>query len=169
MAAGSTYTPIATYTVSGSSTTSFTFSSIPSTYTDLVLIVNAKYSVSDTDFFIRFNSDSGSNYSITLLYGNGSSAGSHRVANATYIEAGAYGYPGVDWTSTKIDIQNYSNTNTYKTVLSRADAATGGTRAIAGLWRNTSAISSVTVELLTYLSPTFVAGSTFTLYGIQAA
>jgi hypothetical protein len=44
MAAGATYTPIATYTVSGSSTLTYTFSSIPSTYTDLVLVVNGSSS-----------------------------------------------------------------------------------------------------------------------------
>ena len=75
MAAGSTYTPIATTTL-GSAATSYTFTSIPSTYTDLVLVGNLSSS-SNTNISIRIYSDSGTNYSNTYLTGvNGTGASS---------------------------------------------------------------------------------------------
>lgn len=163
-----TYVALDKATVSGTATTSITFSSIPATYTDLVVIANVKYSIADTNFSIQLNGDTGSNYSATLLYGTGSAAGSYRATGATSIEAGAYAYPGTEWTTTRVQIQNYSNTTTNKTLLSRADASTGQTRAIVGMWRNTAAVNSVTVVLPAYLSPTYVAGSTFSLYGIAS-
>ncbi len=61
--------------------------------------------------------------------------------------------------------QNYSNTTTYKTVLSRCSNPTGGTLAVAGLWRSTAAITSIT---LTPTAGNWLSGSTFTLYGIKA-
>jgi len=83
MAAGSTYTPIATTTL-GSSATSYTFTSIPSTYTDLVIVAQIK---GDTTTYLnlRFNGDTGSNYSRTTLSGNGSTASSERRSNQTWI------------------------------------------------------------------------------------
>jgi hypothetical protein len=85
MAAGSTYTPIATTTL-GSAASSVTFSSIAGTYTDL-RIVYSTVSSADAGNYLRFNSDSGSNYSNTTLFGNGSSAGSNRNTSST----GMYG------------------------------------------------------------------------------
>ena len=63
---------------------------------------------------------------------------------------------------------NYANTTTYKTAITRTTKAEGSTEASVGLWPNTAAISTVTVEL-SGSGNTFVAGSTFTLYGITAA
>jgi len=84
----STYTPIATTTASGSSGT-ITFSGISGSYTDLILIYAAKDGNSSTEgnANIQFNSDTGSNYSYTNLYGNGSSAGSSRASSTTLIPA----------------------------------------------------------------------------------
>lgn len=160
MAAGSTYIPIATYTTSGSQT-SYTFSSIPSTYTDLVLIANGKV-VNNGDFlYVQFNGDTGSNYSRTQVQGTGSAAQSGRGSNETS------GYIGV-WYSVnstiRVNFQNYSNTTTYKTYLSRSDAADQNTSAWVGLWRNTAAINSIKI-----LSSAITDGTTFTLYGIAAA
>ena len=88
MAAGSTYTPIATNTL-GSAQASVTFSSISGSYTDLVLIINAGTSdASEQDCLIRVNGDTGSNYSATYMYGTGSSAASGRNANQTESTAG---------------------------------------------------------------------------------
>ena len=66
-----------------------------------------------------------------------------------------------------INIQNYSNTTTYKTILGRANNAVTGVTETVGLWRSTSAITSMTL-LQSYGSDLFKTGSTFTLYGIKA-
>jgi hypothetical protein len=173
MAAGATYTPIATTTL-GSSATSYTFSSIAGTYTDLVLITNFGVTTggSGAALSLRFNSDSGSNYSGTTLYGNGSSAASQRFSNQSVINIERSIGPTASAIETNalIQIQNYSNTTTYKTTISRANTPTGtypGTETTVNLWRSTSAINSVTVLFLG--GESFVTGSTFTLYGIAAA
>ena len=161
-----TYEPIATQTL-GSAAASVTFSSIPSTYTDLIIITQA-ISASADDVGIRFNSDSGSNYSQTWLSGNGSSAFSGRYSSSTSIYLDIYGSMGTTlYNNTIVQIMNYSNTTTNKTLLSRANRAGSGVDAIVGLYRSTSAISTIV------LAPTsgvnFSTGSTFTLYGIKAA
>ena len=83
MAAGITYTPIATTDVT-SSVADVTFSSISGSYTDLVLIISPiSTATSGVDIAFQFNSDTGSNYSLTGLYGNGSSATSYRKSSRT--------------------------------------------------------------------------------------
>jgi hypothetical protein len=64
-----------------------------------------------------------------------------------------------------INIQNYSNSTTYKTVLARSNNAATGTDATVALWRSTSAITSIDYYLN---SGSWATGSTFTLYGIKA-
>ena len=167
MAAGSTYTPIATTTL-GSAAASYTFSSIPSTYTDLVLIFNGtnNQAINTADFTLNFNGDSGANYSRTWLGGNGTSAASNRSTGSTLIYTTFYGAPSTSQSNVIVSFQNYSNTTTYKTVLARTTNAASGTDATVGLWRSTAAISSI---LITNTVGTFSVGSTFTLYGIAAA
>ena len=160
MPAGNTYEAIATQTL-GSAAASVTFSSIPSTYTDLVLVYSGTLSA-DGGFALRFNSDTGSNYSNTSLYGDGTSAVSNRSTNDTSM---GLGYSGTAQGVTVMQIQNYSNSTTYKTALSRSNGS-GYTSARVGLWRNTAAIT--TVVALVY-SGNFAIGSTFSLYGIRAA
>lgn len=168
----STYEPIATTTL-GSATSSTTFSSIPSTYTDLILQVNNQMSGA-SGFKLRFNSDSGSNYSETYLSGYAGSAASGRLTSQSSITNNLiYGdstTSGV-FTPNIIQIQNYSNSTTNKTLLWRYGTTTaaggnGDVTAIVGLWRSTSAISSI--EISAWNAVNFVAGSTFTLYGIKA-
>jgi hypothetical protein len=84
MAALSSYTPIATYTIP-TTVGSYTFNSIPATYTDLVIVTNA-IGASDADFSIRFNSDTSSLYSMTGLEGTGTTAVSFRRSSATLIQ-----------------------------------------------------------------------------------
>ena len=163
----STYTPIATQTL-GSSATSVTFSSIASTYTDLVVVmaVLPTGSLGYAPWF-QFNSDTGSNYSFTYLTGDGSSATSGRQSNQT---KGYVGYSiGLSGSSNTIaHIQNYSNTTTNKTYIDRINETAGsfpGAGATVGLWRNTAAISTIKIGT----DGTFNTGSTFTLYGIKAA
>lgn len=173
MAAGSTYTPIATTTF-GSAATSYTFSSIPGTYTDLVLIANYGVAAggSGDALSLRFNSDTGSNYSGTTLYGNGSSAASQRFSNQTVINLQRSIGPTASSIESNaiVNIQNYANTTTYKTTISRANTPTGtypGTETTVNLWRSTAAITSITVLYL--YGASFVTNTTLTLYGITAA
>lgn len=170
MAAGSTYTPIATTTL-GSSANSYTFSSIPSTYTDLYLVMATNETVANSNgIILRFNSDSGSNYSTTYLYGNGSSAASSRESNTTRVGLGWLLAP--DSTNLKaiynVNIMNYSNTTTYKTVLNRGNNAGQSAEANVSTWRNTAAISSITVATSS-AGNDLNTGTVLTLYGIQAA
>jgi hypothetical protein len=155
-----TYEPIATYTVP-SAQASYTFSSIPGTYTDLVLIHAGKANAAQ-DVYIRFNGDTGGNYSRTLLFGNGSTAGSNRDVNFTSLN---FNYQDGTEGIAIANILNYANTTTNKTVLSRYSLSTVAASAIAGLWRNTAAINSLTVGCAGTLST----GSVLTLYGIKAA
>ena len=158
-----TYEKIATTTL-GSSAASTTFSSISSAYTDLVLITQTKMS-GFGQITMRLNSDTGSNYSYTEMYGTGSSALSDRGTGNDRIYFGNSNNSTTEFTIGIFNIQNYSNTTTYKTVLSRVNTSSVDVVANVGLWRNTSAINSVTI--LTS-SNDFESGSTFTLYGIKA-
>ena len=162
----STYTPIATTTL-GSAQATVDFNSISGSYTDLVLVMNVKGST--TNYCqLRFNSDTGSNYSRTVLAGTGTSAVSLRSTSSARIDIDSYASnSSTDFNKNIIvQIQNYSNATTYKTLLSRANNASDGVDAIVGLWRSTSAITSINLALNT---GTYAIGSTFTLYGIKAA
>jgi len=162
MAAGATYEPIATTTL-GSAQSSVTFSSISGSYTDLVLIGNWKLSANG-NILMTLNSDTGTNYSETTMYGDGTSAASGRQTNASSIRVGFAGY-STNNVMNIVNLQNYSNTTTYKTVVLRWNSEEY-TDARVGLWRSTSAITSIT---LTASSGNISSGSTFTLYGIKAA
>ena len=157
----STYTPIATTTL-GSAASSVTFSSISGAYTDLILVANYQCTNADQFLNIQFNSDSGSNYSNTNLFGDGSSATSNRTSNATAVRAAFYGSAQ---SNVIVNIMNYSNTTTYKTTISRDNTNTFVVTR-ANLWRSTSAITSL------YIAPSgfqISSGSTFTLYGVKSA
>jgi hypothetical protein len=163
MAAGNTYTQIASTTL-GSTASTVTFSSIAGTYTDLVLVVNATWNTAGTaNLTFQANGDTASNYSATRILGTGSSAVSARQGGTYMMVA------DIDdslFTSI-INIQNYANTTTYKTVLSRMGWAAGYTGAYVCLWRSTAAITSFVISK--NQSGAFAVGSTFNLYGITAA
>jgi hypothetical protein len=165
MAAGSTYTPIATTTL-GSTSALITFSSIAGTYTDLILVAGFGATASG-DYRVRVNSNtSTTDYSYTYLGGNGTAASSSRNSNTDRFSSGFL--VGTDTGSNTIihQFQNYSNTTTYKTVVYRSNMPSGEVSAAVGLWRSTAAINAI------YIYPTggsFSIGSTFTLYGIASA
>jgi hypothetical protein len=158
-----TYTAIATQTL-GSAAASYTFTSIPSTYTDLILVVNGTITSGALNVNIQLNSDTGSNYSDTGLTGNGSAASSGRDTNDVNFW---FGVMGTSQTAQIYNFMNYANTTTYKTVLARSSNAAAYVQAHVGLWRSTAAINSI--KLFPYTTNTFTAGSTFSLYGILAA
>ena len=162
----STYDKIAATTL-GSAASSYTFSSIAGTYTDLVLVMTTKLTTGADGINMQFNGDTGTNYSFTYLSGNGTSASSGRFANTSNIKVAFNGYPTTaDGHNSIVQVNNYSNATTFKTAITRDNNANNGTGAIVGTWRNTNAITSI---VLTAVSSTFTAGSTFTLYGIKAA
>jgi len=167
MAAGSTYTPIATTTLS-SDTATYTFSSIPSSYTDLVLIMSARTVTSQSAIYCQLNGDTGTNYSNTQLLGNGTAASSSRQSSKNQMRIGFYIMSATNNYGVVIaNFQNYSNSTTNKTVISKAGGASGGLVANASLWRSTAAINSILLGEES--GGNFRSGSTFTLYGIAAA
>jgi len=159
-----TYDRIATTTLS-TTTATVSFTSISGSYTDLILISSAKSAGTSETIMMRFNSDSGSNYSFTYLYGNGTSALSGRASNTSFAVGGSA--TATDAAVNLVHIMNYSNSTTYKTVLDRRGQASLYTFTDVSLWRNTAAITSISVEPENGQS--FASGSTFTLYGIKSA
>lgn len=159
-----TYEPIATYTVP-SAQASYTFNSIPSTYTDLVL-VSVPLTTATAVIQIRFNGDTNTNYSNTYIQGDGTSATASRSSNDTAFPI-AYSSATTTPYAVVTNFMNYSNTTTYKTALSRSNAATVVNLTYVDLWRSTAAINSITI--LCSGAASLNTGSTFTLYGIKAA
>ena len=157
-----TYEKIATTTL-GSTATSITLGSIPATYTDLRLVIVA--SATSGDVQLQLNSDTGSNYSRTYLYGTGASAGSFSGANTSFVYLTGAGLSTTPKLYT-VDLFSYAG-STYKTFLYEGNEdANGSGQVLRGvaLWRSTSAITSI------YLyGATFAIGTTATLYGIKAA
>lgn len=169
--ATTTYVPIETYTL-GSAASSVTFGSggtIPQTYTDLVVVIAGINSSGGSDACVlqlgNGSIDTGSNYSTTFLYGTGSAAASSKQSNAGYIQAARSN--SANQTVSILNVQNYSNTSTYKTVLSRSSDASAFAWSAVGLWRSTSAVN--TLKIYNDGGGNFAAGSTFTLYGIANA
>jgi len=158
-----TYEPIATTTL-GSAAATVTFSSIPGTYTDLILIGAFSCSAATGTAF-NLNGDTGGNYSYTGLEGNGSSAFSGRNSNATNT-GWTYDTTSNGQVNGIAQFNNYSNTTTYKTLLTRFNTPGTQTGASVNLWRSTSAITTIAIATG---SGNFNSGSTFTLYGIKAA
>lgn len=163
MAKTATYSLIEGQTL-GSAQAAVTFSSIPATFTDLVLVTQHTCATgTNNQLAIRPNSDSTAIYSRTYLTGDGTTAASGRqtAENAIFT---TYATSNTDITISTNHFEDYANTTTFKTVLSRSGNPSG-TRGQVSLWRSTAAISSI------YIYPysgTFATGSTFKLYGIQA-
>ena len=171
MPAGSTYEPIATTTL-GSAAASVTFSSISGSYTDLVIIGNTGISNAGTTMIMRFNGDTGSNYSQTTLAGNGTTASSSRASNSTSANLNDTAAFNSSLEGNLVfSVMNYANTTTYKTTIGRFNRASAndypGSAPFVCLWRSTSAITSLV--MLPADGSNIISGSTFTLYGITAA
>jgi hypothetical protein len=159
MAAGSTYTPISTYTVP-SNTSSVALTSISSSYTDLIVRITGVDS--NGYVFVRLNTDNGTNYSRTYLGGNGTSAYSGRSSNVNeeYVALASS-------TLQTLTFLNYSNSTTYKTSIIDESQSTSRQVTIA-MWRNTNAINRIE-----FISPSGTSsiqtGTVISLYGIAAA
>ena len=166
MPSGETYIKLASQILS-SSTQIVTFSNIPQAYTDLVLVANGGMATTTGyALALRFNNISSSQYSSTYILGNGSTVSYGRyspLAGAMYL-----GGPALNTLNGNfmLHIFNYSNSSTFKSVIARTNRGGTDTWAVAGTWQNSAAINRIDI------SPEFVAnwlaGSTFTLYGIAA-
>lgn len=165
----STMTPIATRTLTASAA-SIEFTNIPQTYTDLVIVssVQGSRTTYGADMFTQYNGDTGTNYSVTIIQGTGSTASSIQASQNGVNFAGSVGGNGSGEFSVNItNIQNYSNTNIYKTSISRNSHASQIVQLVIGMWRSNAAINSIKINAENgYVYNT---GSTFTVYGIKAA
>ena len=139
-----------------------TFSSIPATYRDLYIVVEASSSTAD-DAVMRFNSDSTSTYTGIRMVGNGSTASSSAGLSATKI------YMNYAAMTNKqnflMSVMDYSATDKHKSVLIRNNDAGTGTMAQVSRWPIMSAITTVAISMNT---GSFAVGSTFALYGVKA-
>jgi hypothetical protein len=165
-----TYEKIATYTIP-SAQASYTFTSIPATYTDIVLVASGKVDVSSTTKCNVGNGsiDTGANYSWMVLSGDGSTPTSYKERNTSHTQNERYAnWDATNVSTTIIQFQNYANTSIYKTWLSRGNNAATGVDAIVGMWRSYSAINQIQISA-TNATRNLAADTTITLYGIKAA
>ena len=163
-----TYEPIATQTL-GSSSATIDFTSIPATYTDLRVVLTAVASAGTPNVYLRFNSDTATNYSRTLINGDGANVSSTNSTSVTRIQTPA----GTSLSTTiptliTYDVFSYGG-STFKTVLlsfSTDRNGSGNVSSMVALWRSASAITSVNLSTPT---DAFGIGTTATLYGIKNA
>jgi hypothetical protein len=151
-----TYTPLATVTLASTAAT-VTFGSIPATMRDLIVVVNGKTSANQATG-LRFNSDSGSNYSMVRMFTTSSSTSTTTFGLLTT------GDPTAD-TLSIAQIMDYSATDKHKTFLVRSNITANNVAAHAVRWANTAAITTVAVEAI---STTWAVGTTLNLYGVIA-
>ena len=167
------YESIATVSAGGTSTASFT--SIPSTYKHLqIRAIQREVNNTGGDYpYIRFNSDTGTNYVYHRLTGNGTTASAGWPGSADTLMR--YGYNLADanyaanvYSGVIIDILDYQNTNKYKTM--RALDGTNDNTSLtylnfeSGLWMSTSAITRIDISPFSGNWDTY---TTFALYGIK--
>jgi len=167
------YDSIATVTL-GSTQSSITFSSIPSTYTHLQMRFMSRdnRASSANGVRMRFNGDSGNNYSWHYLIGNGSAtaAGAAASNDAFYVgEEPANSAPADIFSVGIVDILDYTNTSKNKTIKSLqgydTSSSNGAAEYWSGTWYNTSAVNSLTVFFDG--SASAIQYSQFALYGVK--
>jgi hypothetical protein len=168
-------TAITTATLSNAAA-SYTFTSIPSNYTDLLIVAKVKGSSTNYGSVKMVLGTGGtlnstSSKSQIAFYGNNTSAGREILLDLTQFDlCRASGISSDQWGIHRIRFNNYSNTSIHKNFFCRTSLAKGtgkGVEAITGTWRNTGAIDTIKLESTASGNP-FAAGSTFTLYGIRS-
>ena len=165
-----TYESIQSYTATGSQGT-ITFSSIPQTYTDLVLITNTRGTVNQEDIAAWLNTDNGTsnfNYYFVQYTGVGttSAGGSYFAGNQPTFRIGDYIPNNTTFGGTETHFLNYANTSVKKTILT-SSFNNSAIQQMSCLYNSTTAISTINIKLGG--NGNFVSGSTFALYGIKAA
>ena len=168
-----TYKKIASVTVGAGGASNITFSSIPATYTDLVLFLSARDAGTgtNTQFRVEYNGSSTAVYSDRQLAGNGSSAssysrsGSSAMLNTSIPSSGA---TANTFSNTTVYIPNYAgSTNKSASVdgVAETNATAVDMELSAWLWANTAAINQIKITLQS--GANLVQYSTATLYGIS--
>jgi len=169
------YDSLATVTVPSGGVASITFAGIPTGYKHLQIraIAKSNWSGNAVSYAMTLNGDSGANYSYHELYGSGSAAASAGSANTSYMYAGLIlgSTTATTFGANVIDLLDYANTNKYKTsrVLAGADInGTGGyIELMSSSWRNTAAVTSITLSLISGYGTLFNQYSSFALYGVK--
>lgn len=167
------YEAIGVVDVGSGGQSTITFSSIPSTYKHLQIRGIGRSTNADTqdNTYVRFNSDSGANYSWHYLGGDGSSRFASATSSTNQIISGRLSAANATanmFGTFVIDILDYTNTNKYKTTRTLTGVDLNGSGNVwlwSGNWRNTAAISTIT--LTTASSTNFAQNSSFSLYGIN--
>ena len=168
----SSYESIATVTSSGSAG-SLTFSSIPSTYKHLQIrgILRTNDTGAWNNQGMQFNSDTATNYNYHTLWGDGTSATSGAATSTSsyndFMRAASNSLTAGIFGASVVDILDYANTSKYKTVRVLAGGDSNGAGMVgltSGLWRSTSAITSITIIPS---GGTAIQYSSFALYGIK--
>ena len=150
-----------TLTSSASSVTFSSLDTVAAGYRDLILVVSGTNATGDQTLRIQINGDTGSNYYSVRMNGSGSTATSNALSAQDNVQLGVFGTTQAVCIT---QIMDYSATDKHKTLLSRGDIAASSTRATAGRWANTSAITSIYV----YGSNSYNFAATFSLYGIAS-
>lgn len=165
-----TYDCIGTTTTSGNAT-SVNFSSIPATFTDLLITINMRHSNGTTSVALRFNGDTGGNYSYNSLEGASNGLYTNRGTGGVQMFPAGYNNiaTGTSQSNAFFHIMNYASTAMNKTVLGQQTGivSTGGYPGLGsgvGMWSSTAAINSVNVAVY---SGNFVDGAVISLYGIK--
>lgn len=162
-----TYEPIATTTLSSAAAT-ISFTSITSAYTDVRVVLTGTHETTAATLRTQVNTDTGANYSYTELAGDGATATSARGTGSTRINCGAANFNSTLPSLITIDWFSYAG-STNKTCLVTASQDRNGSGTVyrtVGLWRSTSAITSIQLFPST---GNFATGTTATLYGILKA
>ena len=173
-----TYEAIATVTVGSGGAANIEFTSIPATYTDLLIKVSARNNESDSAgglFYVNFN-NSTSNLSSKVLYAYGSGLGSlsSTATSAIFGYICSNGSTTSTFGNSEIYISNYASSNNKSVsvdAVNENNATDGRQNLVAGLWSNTAAITSIKLVSATISSGSasgnFVQHSSATLYGIK--
>jgi hypothetical protein len=117
---------------------------------------------SNAEVYIRFNGDTNANYARVYVEGNGSSVTGAQSNDTQQINILGRNSQMVNI----INVMNYSNTSTFKNVVARFSSPNEIVGGEVGLWRSTSAITSITLSLS---GGNFTDGSVISLYGITQA
>lgn len=148
-------------------TSTISFSSIPSNYRDLRIVITGTLSTSVTPA-LRYNGDSGNNYHYVTMGGTaGAGAYSGAGANVSTAILGWYTQVVQGRFIAIGDIMDYSATDKHKTMIARGSDNGVGVDATASRWANTAAISTITVTGYDGAG-VYAAGTTFYLYGLVA-
>jgi hypothetical protein len=154
----------------GTSAASVTFSSIPATYRDLILVVADLSATASNTLYARVNGDTGSNYSNVVALGDSTGAvslSSSSNSNGFFMGAAYQGLPTSGSSQSILQIMDYSATDKHKTGLSRyGSAGKSEVDMAASRWANTAAVTSLVLRIAP--SGSFNSGTSFSLYGVIA-